>query len=82
MGDIWDESDEIENEIVQTGDNSYEVSGDMNIDDFFDQIDFEARDFECEYSTVGGFAIEQLNADPHVATAITKTYMLSPKWMI
>ena len=66
VGDIWDESDEIENEIVQTGDNSYEVSGDMNIDDFFDQIDFEARDFECEYSTVGGFAIEQLNADPHV----------------
>lgn len=66
VGEIWDESDEIVNECVKTGNNTYEVSGDMNIEDFFAEIDFEPKDFECEYSTVGGWAIEMLNADPHL----------------
>ena len=66
VGDIWDESDEIVNECVQIGESTYEVSGDMNIDDFFAEIDFEPKEFECEYSTMGGWAIEMLNADPHV----------------
>ena len=66
VGEIWDESDEIVTECVQTGNNTYEVSGDMNIDDFFAEIEFEPKDFECEYSTMGGWAIEMLNADPHL----------------
>ncbi len=66
VGEIWDESDEIVNECVKTGNNTYEVSGDMNIEDFFAEVDFDPKDFECEYSTVGGWAIQMLNADPHV----------------
>ena len=66
VGEIWDESDEIVTECVQTGANTYEVSGDMNIDDFFSEIEFEPKEFECEYSTMGGWAIEMLNADPHL----------------
>lgn len=67
VGEIWDESDEIVNECVKTGNNTYEVSGDMNIEDFFEEIEFEPNDdFECEYSTMGGWAIEMLNADPHL----------------
>ncbi|MBQ6702478.1 MAG: HlyC/CorC family transporter [Clostridia bacterium] len=66
VGEIWDESDEIVTELVKTGNNTYEVSGDMNIDDFFAEIEFEPKEFECEYSTVGGWAIEMLNADPHL----------------
>ena len=71
VGDIWDESDEIVTECVQTGENTYEVSGDMNIDDFFAEIDFEVKEFDCEYSTMGGWAIEMLNADPHVGDSFT-----------
>ena len=41
------------------------VSGDMGIWDFFELVEFNARDFESEYSTVGGWAIEMLNALPH-----------------
>lgn len=66
VGEIWDESDEIVSMIERTGDNTYDVSGDMNIDDFFSEIEFEDNDFECEYSTVGGWAVEALDADPHV----------------
>ena len=43
----------------------------MNIDDFFDEISFEPKDFECDYSTVGGWAIENLNSDPHVGDVFT-----------
>ena len=71
VGDIWDESDEIVEECVRTGENTYEVNGDMNIDDFFAEIEFEPRDFECEYSTVGGWAIEMLEADPHVGDSFS-----------
>ncbi len=66
VGDIWDESDEIVTECVQTGENTFEVSGDMNIDDFFSEIEFKPNNFTCEYSTMGGWAIEMLEANPHV----------------
>ena len=71
VGDIWDESDEIITECTQTGENTFEVSGDMNIDDFFDQIEFEPEEFSCEYSTMGGWAIEMLDSDPHVGDTFT-----------
>ncbi|MBR4204032.1 MAG: HlyC/CorC family transporter [Clostridia bacterium] len=71
VGDIWDETDEIVHDCVKTGENTYEVTGDMNIDDFFHEIEFEPKDFECEYSTVGGWAIEMLDADPHVGDSFS-----------
>jgi len=67
VGDIWDDTDVIITECLATGENTYEVLGDMNIDDFFEEIDFvKPEDFSCEYSTMGGWAIEMLEADPHV----------------
>ena len=67
VGDIWDDTDVIVTECVSTGPNTYEVACDMNIDDFFEEIDFvKPDDFNCEYSTMGGWAIEMLNSDPHV----------------
>ena len=71
VGDIWDESDEIITDIVKTGENTYEVLGEANIYDFFNEIDYEPHDFESEYSTVGGWAIENLNSDPHVGDSFT-----------
>ena len=67
VGDIWDDTDVIIRECVATGENTYEVIGDMNIDDFFEEIEFvKPEDFSCEYSTIGGWAIEMLDADPHI----------------
>ena len=67
VGDIWDDTDVIITECIATGENTYEVIGDMNIDDFFEEIEFvKPESFSCEYSTMGGWAIEMLNADPHV----------------
>lgn len=67
VGEIWDDTDVIITECVATGENTYEVIGDMNLDDFFDEVAFtKPEGFACEYSTIGGWAIEMLEADPHV----------------
>lgn len=67
VGDIWDDTDVIVTECLSTGENTYEVACDMNIDDFFEEIDFvKPEAFTCEYTTMGGWAIEMLDSDPHV----------------
>jgi CBS domain containing-hemolysin-like protein len=67
VGDIWDDTDVIITECEPIGENTYEVTGEMNIDDFFEEVDFvKPEDFTCEYSTMAGWAIQMLEADPHV----------------
>lgn len=71
VGDIWDENDEIENEITHTAENTYEVLGDMNIYDFFEEMELDEDELETDYSTVGGWAIEMLDGDPHEGDTFT-----------
>ena len=67
VGDIWDDTDVIVTECRKTNKNTYEVVSDMNIDDFFEEVDFvKPDDFSCEYSTMGGWATQMLEADPHI----------------
>lgn len=66
VGDIWDESDEIVDEFVQTGENTYEADGDMRIYDFFEELDIDDRDFDDDNATLGGWAIEMLGDYPKV----------------
>jgi len=66
VGDIWDETDEIINEFKAIGENTYEVSGDLSLRDFFDYVDVDDRDFESDYSTVGGWAIEMIDDIPGI----------------
>lgn len=64
VGDIWDETDEIEAEIVQINDELYDVDGDMRIYDFFEEMEIDDRDFDDDNATLGGFAIEMLGGEP------------------
>jgi putative hemolysin len=66
VGDIWDESDEIVEEYQKVSENVYRVDGDMNIYDFFDLVGREEKDFENEYSTVGGWCTDILDKFPQV----------------
>ncbi len=66
VGDIWDESDEIENDIVQTGENTYEVHGDLSIRDFADTLDMDVEDFGSECTTIGGWIIHMNNGLPEL----------------
>ena len=75
VGDIWDESDEIVSEMTEKAANEYEILGEMSIGDLFYELDFSPKDFECEYSTVGGWAIQSLNAEPHVGDSFTYEHL-------
>jgi len=41
VGEIWDENDDIVNDWQQLDKNRYECSGDMNLNDFFDNLDLD-----------------------------------------
>jgi CBS domain containing-hemolysin-like protein len=75
VGDIWDESDEIVSEMTEKSANEYEILGEMSIGDLFYELDFDPKDFECEYSTVGGWAIESLDSEPHVGDSFTYEHL-------
>ncbi|MGN0494233.1 MAG: hemolysin family protein [Acutalibacteraceae bacterium] len=69
VGEIWDESDEIEHEFVCVDDTHFEADGDMRIYDFFDEFDIdidEDEDFETDSATVGGWSIESFGAFPKI----------------
>jgi len=66
VGDIWDESDEVDEEIVSLGGDRYDVDADMRIEDFFEELDIDDRDFDDDNTTLGGWAIEQLGRYPRV----------------
>ena len=60
VGDIWDENDVIQPEVVELSDGTLMIDGDMRIEDFFDEVEFDDRDFDDDNATVGGFVVEQL----------------------
>ena len=63
VGEIWDEHDEIIEEIKNVAENEYVVSGRANIENFFSELDI---DKEIESVTVGGWAMEALGKIPEV----------------
>ena len=64
VGDIWDETDEIEDELIKISDDTYECDGDMRIYDLLDEFEIDDDDFDDDNATVGGWAIEQLGGYP------------------
>ena len=60
VGDIFDEDDEIEEEYIEKGHGVYIVDGTMNIDDFFELIEYD-EEVETDYTTVGGFCQDILD---------------------
>ncbi len=64
VGEIFDESDDIELDVEQKSDNVYVVDGGTTIEDFFDSIGYRPEHFESEYSTMGGWAVEMLDRFP------------------
>lgn len=64
VGDIWDETDDVEPEMIAHGDNLYELDGDMTISDFLELIDRSEDSFETDSSTVGGWTIETFGYFP------------------
>ena len=68
VGEIWDENDLVEEEIVVKNEREYELDGDLNIYDFLEIVGIDEDDYESEYDseTVGGWVMEMLERFPVV----------------
>lgn len=68
VGEIWDENDVVEEEIVEKNEREYELDGDLNIYDFLEIVDMDEDEYESEYDseTVGGWFMEMLERFPMV----------------
>lgn len=64
VGEIWDENDDIVNDWQQLTPHRWECSGDMNLTEFFDNLDLDDEQLESDCTTVGGWATENIGAMP------------------
>ncbi len=64
VGEIWDENDDIINDWQQLDKHRWECSGDMNLTEFFDNLDLDDDKLESDCATVGGWAAENIGAMP------------------
>lgn len=60
VGEMWDETDKIQEFYRKIKRNQYLVDGSMNIEDFFDLVDVPSP-LEVDYTTVGGWVLDELH---------------------
>lgn len=74
VGEIFDESDEIEREFICVDDTHFEADGDMRVYDFFDEFDIdidEDEEFEADSATVGGWTLTMLEGEVEEGSTFT-----------
>jgi CBS domain containing-hemolysin-like protein len=71
VGDIWDETDEVENEVVQRSEGEFELDGDMVISDFLELLGRDEDSFETDSATVGGWTLEMFGSFPKEGDSFT-----------
>ena len=66
VGDIWDETDTVEQEVIQRSETEYELDGDMVLTDLLELLGIDQDSFEAESETVGGWTVESFGDFPKV----------------
>lgn len=64
VGEIWDETDIVEQEVVEKAEGEYELDGSMVITDFMELLGLSEDEFEPESETVGGWTLEMFGTFP------------------
>lgn len=68
VGEIWDEHDEVIEDILEISENVYKISCNANLDRLEDIFDLE---IESESTTIGGWVTEMLERIPDVGDSFT-----------
>ena len=71
VGDIWDETDTVEPEVIERESGSWEIDGDMVISDFLELTGLPEDEFEADSETVGGWTVESLGTFPSAGDSFT-----------
>ncbi len=64
VGEIWDETDTVEEEVSEISENKYVIDGDMSLSELIDLLDLDEVAFDFESETVGGWCIEMMDEFP------------------
>ena len=64
VGEIWDETDDVEPDVVERADGAFEVDGDLPIADFAELLGVKEEDLATDSATAGGWTIEKFQAFP------------------
>lgn len=64
VGEIYDEDDEIVNNMVMLSADKYEVAGDMSVSDFLSRLDLDEDLVQTDYTSVGGWITDVLEHIP------------------
>ncbi len=63
VGEIWDEHDDVVQDVERIGENEYLVSGSADVEELFELFQMEC---DIEQNTVNGWAMEQLEKMPEI----------------
>ena len=61
VGEIWDETDEVEPEVVEKDNGELILDGDMSVYDFLELTELDEGNFDFESETIGGWTMEMLD---------------------
>lgn len=64
VGDIWDETDVIDDDLTPLPGGRFAANGDMRVKDLLDELDINAHNLDVESTTLGGWAAELLGHEP------------------
>ncbi len=74
VGDIFDEHDEIIEQIIKIDDTHFKVKGDTDLDDLFEALEIEEDD-DADYATVNGWVQDQLGRIPMIGDVFRFRYL-------
>ena len=72
VGEIWDDNDEVEPEVVERTDGEYELDGAMMLFEMEELLGLPEDSIEAESSTVGGWTIECFGGFPQVGDSFDR----------
>ena len=72
VGDIWDDNDEVEPEVVERKEGEYELDGAMMLFEMEELLGLPEESIEAESNTVGGWTIECFGGLPQVGDSFEK----------
>lgn len=71
VGEIWDEHDDIEVDFQAINSYQYLVSANTDLDDFFNKFSLTVDEDEYDFSSVGGWVLDEMNKIPTVGEKFT-----------
>ena len=73
VGDIWDESDKVEPNMINIGEGIYDLSSQLRLRELFSELDIghECDEIADEYTVLGGWCTAELGLEPDAGASFT-----------